>query len=127
MRKVCTNCKIEKDVKSFYKKKNGKLGCHSECKICLKEKNKNYRKENPEKILIRDREYQEKLRSLYGNSHTGSHIRMKERSTIGFERYAEKKMQLLAGSLLNYAVRINIIRSKTPKFIESTKKTQEGA
>jgi hypothetical protein len=109
VRKKCTYCKIEKHVKEFYKKKNGLYGVHAECKKCLKSKNKIYRKENPDKIRIRDRIYSARLKEQYGKSLNRSHVRMSERSLIGFERYSEKKMQLLAGSLLNYAVRIELI------------------
>lgn len=33
--KVCIICKIEKDVKEFYKDKNSKDGLHSRCKLCF--------------------------------------------------------------------------------------------
>jgi len=110
MRKKCTNCEVEKDVNQFYEKKNGLYGKHAECKKCMRGKNKKYREENPEKIYIRNKIYSGKLKELYSESHINSHVRMHERSIIGFERYAEKKMQLLAGSLLNYAIRINLIQ-----------------
>jgi hypothetical protein len=109
MRKQCTCCGIEKSTKEFYKKTMGLYGLHAECKTCLKEKNKIYREENPEKIKIRDRCYAARLKEQYGESNTHSHVRIAERSLIGFERYAETKMQLLAGSLLNYGIRIGMI------------------
>lgn len=109
MRKQCTSCKIEKDIKEFYKRKNGLHGRHAECKTCLKFKNKIYRKENPEKIRIKEKLYIEKLRSTYPLNFAHHHILMHERSIIGFNRYANKKMQNLACNLLNYAIRIKLI------------------
>lgn len=123
MRKQCTCCKIEKQTKEFYKKKGGQYGVHAECKKCLKEKNKIYRKNNPEKIRIRDSIYSSRLKEQYGNSCQRTLVRLSERSLIGFERYAEKKMQLLAGSLLNYAVRIKII--KKPEKCSNCHKERE--
>lgn len=110
MRKVCTGCKIEKDVRYFYTQKKGKYGRTGECKECRKARDKLYKKKNPEKIAIKDKIYSQKLKALYAESHSQrSLIRLPERSIIGFERYAEKKMQLLAGCLLNYAVKIKMI------------------
>ena len=34
MKKICNNCMIEKEVTSFYKKKNAKDGLQTVCKIC---------------------------------------------------------------------------------------------
>ncbi len=36
MKKVCTQCQLEKDLTEFHKKANGKFGRHSECKMCLR-------------------------------------------------------------------------------------------
>lgn len=46
--KVCTECKIEKSMLSFRQRANG--GFYSKCKECENEKNKEYRKNNPEII-----------------------------------------------------------------------------
>jgi len=110
MRKVCTNCKVEKSVRYFYKKKGGRFGYHSECKECLKSKEHLHRLRYPELKKIRDQIYQEKLKEKFsGLNLPHHHVRISERSIMGFERYAEKKMQSLAGNLLNYAIRIKLI------------------
>ena len=111
MRKVCTCCKVEKELKYFYKKPNGRLGYHSACKECLKIKERAYREKYPELKRIQDQIYHEKLRAKFsGLDLPYHHVRMSERSLMGFDRYAEKKMQCLAANLLNYALRINIIQ-----------------
>lgn len=48
--KICTKCKIQKDLDSFYKLKNGKYGVHSICKSCLMQKQVDYYKNNSEKV-----------------------------------------------------------------------------
>jgi hypothetical protein len=89
---------------------NGRLGTHAECKECLKQKERKNRIANPEKKSIRDFIYREKLKYKYSDLKIPHHhVRMNERSIVGFEKYAEKKMQHLASNLLNYALRINII------------------
>jgi len=66
MTKICTKCKIEKDISNFSKSKRGKDGCRAECKDCEKlyreinskriRENKKYYYEN-NKVQIK--EYQE--------------------------------------------------------------------
>ena len=47
--KICSRCKIEKSVSEFYKDKSIKDGLNNKCKMCASEKNKRWRKANPEK------------------------------------------------------------------------------
>lgn len=54
MTKVCTKCKRELDVLSFYKDKNKKDGLSCHCKDCQKQ----YRRDNIERILERERNYE---------------------------------------------------------------------
>lgn len=54
MTKICTKCKRELDVLSFYKDKNKKDGLSCHCKDCQKQ----YRRDNIERILERERNYE---------------------------------------------------------------------
>lgn len=45
--KKCTKCQIEKEKTEYYKHKNGKDGLNPVCKICWKEENKIFEKNNP--------------------------------------------------------------------------------
>ncbi len=47
MGKICTQCKIEKSKKEYYKHKNGKDGLNSVCKVCWKEQNVLYETSKP--------------------------------------------------------------------------------
>lgn len=127
MRKKCTKCNVEKDTKHFYKQSKGLYGCTGECKECRKERTRNYKKRFPDKVAIKDRIYSQKLKSKYGQSHSRrSHIRLAERSIIGFERYAEKKMQTLAACLLNYAIRIKLVDKPSTCTLCKKKKDIQG-
>ena len=42
MLKICSKCKIEKDVKEFYTSKQNKSGLYSYCKICKRAYQKKY-------------------------------------------------------------------------------------
>jgi len=58
MKKVCNNCKEEKKVSEFYKKKRKNYYSYSsECKECIKEKRKEYYQENTDSIKEKRKEY----------------------------------------------------------------------
>ena len=50
MVKVCTKCKVDKELTEFYKQKSTKYGLFSQCKSCEKERLKKYRESNKERI-----------------------------------------------------------------------------
>jgi len=54
--KICTKCKIKKELENFVKKKNGLYGLDSVCKICKSNINKAYREQNKKKLSIYDKE-----------------------------------------------------------------------
>ena len=58
--RTCTKCKKEKNKSEFYKKKDGKNGLHSQCKSCKNAYNKQWDKENPEKVLAKSKRYRER-------------------------------------------------------------------
>ena len=57
--KTCTKCYQTKELEEFYKHKQGFGGRTAQCKVCLRERANNYRKENKEYY----REYGKKWRS----------------------------------------------------------------
>ena len=65
--KTCTKCEEEKLATNEYfaRKKNGKYGLNGYCKECQKKINKQYYKENKEKILINDKKYKEANKERY--------------------------------------------------------------
>jgi hypothetical protein len=58
--KICTKCKVERDITEFHKNKNNKDGLTSNCKICAINRSKEYREKNLEKVNERYKVYREK-------------------------------------------------------------------
>lgn len=56
MKKKCTRCNVEKEVTSFYAKRNGKDGLQAHCKICSYEMTK----QSNEKRRLKDTERKSK-------------------------------------------------------------------
>lgn len=48
--KFCTNCKIEKPLSDFPRNRRAKDGFHYQCKRCMKIRNGNWKKNNPDKV-----------------------------------------------------------------------------
>ena len=60
--KRCTKCGAEKSVEEFGKRTKAKDGKNEWCKVCVGKSSTNYRKHNREKVLLKDREYKQKMR-----------------------------------------------------------------
>jgi hypothetical protein len=57
-RKICSKCKIEKDICEFHKHPTSKLGVRGVCKICRKNENEynaHYREKNKEQIYLKNK------------------------------------------------------------------------
>ena len=48
--KVCSKCKVEKDVGEFYKDRTARDGLQYKCKSCARSTSREWRVENPEKF-----------------------------------------------------------------------------
>jgi len=58
MFKICTKCRIEKDISEFSKAKTGKFGVRGDCKKCVNDYYKHYYYlENKKKISIKGKKY----------------------------------------------------------------------
>ena len=64
--KVCTKCKVEKELSEFHKQKNGKYGVKGQCKVCINQQNrerkKEYYEQNREQIIQKRKEYYQQKR-----------------------------------------------------------------
>lgn len=58
--KTCIKCKINKELACFTQRKNSSDGYRNECKLCIKEYNINYRKNNIEKLKEKRKIYNKK-------------------------------------------------------------------
>jgi len=55
--KICRKCKLEKDINEFSKKSETKDGKQSICKYCDKQKSKEWKKNNKEKVKLQRKKY----------------------------------------------------------------------
>jgi len=55
--KICSKCKIQKDLSDFYKSKSSNDGLYSVCKECDKQRCLEYYKSNSEYIIKKKKEY----------------------------------------------------------------------
>ena len=60
MKKICTNCNIEKEPEEYYKAKGCRDGIRPECKQCVLNKQKAYIELNKDKSTAADKIYYEK-------------------------------------------------------------------
>jgi len=64
--KLCSVCKIEKNIKDFNKNKDRKIGIRSECKDCANKKRREYRRKNKLEVNRKYREYINKVKENGG-------------------------------------------------------------
>lgn len=57
--KICTKCGVEKSADEFYREPTLKSGLHSHCKECSRNKSKNYRINNPERVRTTQQKWYE--------------------------------------------------------------------
>ncbi len=62
MRKICSKCKIEKEINEFHNRKSTKDGKRSDCKECFKQISKIWQDNNKEKCLSYHRKSTKKYR-----------------------------------------------------------------
>lgn len=55
--KICSKCKIEKDLSEFGKNPDRRIGITSSCKACIKKRNRDYRSRNRKQISVRHQDY----------------------------------------------------------------------
>lgn len=60
MKKVCSKCKIEKEIQEFHKNNGGKYGVRSVCKNCQNKETSKWAKNNPEKQKERCKKWLQK-------------------------------------------------------------------
>lgn len=69
--KICTTCKIEKEIVEFNKNKSRKDGLNTICRKCSNERSRKYYKDNGEEhknnVVRRNSKYKEKIREFILN------------------------------------------------------------
>lgn len=60
--RICTSCKIEKDVDQFSERKESKDGLNRRCKTCITEAKRKWEIENKDKVVASREKRKESLR-----------------------------------------------------------------
>lgn len=122
MIKICTKCKIEKNIEEFSKWKHSKDDHFHQCKKCCKEYNKIYREKNKNKLNENNKEYYKEYYNKYKDkikeNHKIDYIKYKEKWKSTRKKYYEKNkshlLEIQKKRLENPLVRKN--RNKTARI-----------
>ena len=87
--KQCSVCKRTLPVEQFYKHSRHKDGLTSECKECIKQKQKQYREDNTENIRAKKKKWQEENRTLMNQWSKDYVKRHPDRRKESLKRYYE--------------------------------------
>lgn len=126
--KICKKCNIEKNIDEFTKNKKSKDGLKYWCKQCVKEYNKQYKKEysikNRDKIKNKKREYY-KLNKEKINKHNKENYykNKEERSKKAKIYYQENKEHKKAKANEYYYNNIDEIHLKQKNYYQKNKDT----
>lgn len=82
--KICSGCKLEKNVIDFYIDSTRKDGFRSRCKICCKSECSKYQKKNPENSRKKTKKFRDnnpdKVKEIYRKWRDNNLLRERERS-----------------------------------------------
>tara|TARA_Y100000310_G_scaffold31807_1_gene30134 strand:- start:1601 stop:1927 length:327 start_codon:yes stop_codon:yes gene_type:complete len=89
MKKICSECKTEKETTEFHKKHSTRDGLCSQCKTCRLSYMKKYHKENKEMLSQKSRLYHEKNKDVL--KEYAKRYRENNREYRKTEKYVEYK------------------------------------
>jgi hypothetical protein len=93
MNRVCSVCKIEKDLKEFYKSKKEKLGREYRCKSCSSKKMKKYIEKDRAAWNKRTKDWRDKKKSENPNFYKNKYIKFKKSYSEYQKIKLEKKLK----------------------------------
>jgi hypothetical protein len=96
--KICTKCKVEKALEEFHKRKCGKFGRVSHCKVCVAE----YREKNRERIAERNRQYNEANRERIAERNRQYYEANRERILEQQHQYSEENRERISEQKRRY-------------------------
>jgi len=90
MTKICTICKIDKDIEEFYKRSDRPIGCRSDCKKCSAIVNKRYKEEHKEEIKQYRKEDREKNPGKWRKYDRKRYAENREKCLLASRNWKEK-------------------------------------
>jgi len=91
--KVCTKCGEEKELTEFYKKKDGKFGVASFCKVCANAYYKQYYQENRESLIEYQKHYHQKNRESKLQYHRQYYQKNRESLSGYYRQYRQENRE----------------------------------
>jgi hypothetical protein len=92
MKRICSACKVEKEISEFSKDKFEKSGYCYKCKICRNKYYQEYYKNNPEKTKIKNNKQIENRKNYYLSENgikSSRKAHLKRKYNITLEEYEE--------------------------------------
>lgn len=129
--KVCSKCKLEKDVCEFHKHPTSKYGVRGVCKVCRlseKEKNKVYRQNNKEIIKIKNEKWLENNPDYMKEYHKEYNLKNRDKINQKVKKWREKNLEELLPKLrkikkekydndINFKLK-HLLRSRINKIVK---------
>jgi hypothetical protein len=91
--KTCTKCLEQLNKSCFYAKKDGRDGLYSQCKDCIKEKQRHWRENNLERKKELDREYAKNNRDKRNEANRRYRIKHAEKIKKKYKQNKSKHLQ----------------------------------
>jgi hypothetical protein len=93
--KICTKCKVEKDLGCFSKRKSGKLGLRSACQDCIKIQKQEYYQRDKSRIKTVRAKYLRSNKQKIKLSKAEYEFKNKERRQAQKKEYSEKNKETI--------------------------------
>lgn len=97
-RKICNSCGCEKDLYSFHKEKNGKLGRRATCKECVSERRKQHYGIHAERIKDKAKEYYRSKKSVIAQRQMKWREENREKWTQDQRKHRQRYRQSIRGT-----------------------------
>lgn len=102
MKKTCSKCGETKELTEFHKKKSGKFGVSSACRVCLALYQREYRQNNKEKLAEYEKEYYQNNREKRLGYQREYRQNNKEELAEYFKKYRQNNKEKLAEYVKEY-------------------------
>ena len=118
--KVCSKCKVEKNVCEFYRDKQKNDGLTSNCKICKNKSVQFYKQENPEKVkLSKQKEYKKNFEKYRKNKQKWNMVNPDYMVDYQKKYYNKNKEELLNKNKNYYESNKDEIIKKQKEYVKN--------
>jgi hypothetical protein len=98
---ICNNCNIDKNVSEFYKSKSDKTGYQRHCKLCQKDRLKQWSIDNRDKKNLKQKNYVERNKEVVYSRNRKYQQDNKEKYSLRKKQYYNDNKHLILQNLKN--------------------------